>query len=461
MAPFRYDDPYNPSRVGGSIGDLLARSGVVGQTIGASLARAGEQIGSSVADAPVRWMEAAREARAAEQATREGTLTDLQVEQARETQRLTKARERLGAALMAHAETTEDGHLRYDVAGFQQAVSGDPDLASIAHEPLDAMQRSNDQYQQWTEGRFATKSALLKSLYAQTAEAGGTSDDFDVLALPLVRGGALEEADLGSMARRLREIPDAAARIKLLRAAGGVKPDLMTVAPGSSVVDKTDPSAGAVFTAPPDAKTEAEIENLKADNARADKQLEELFRHNRATEATARRTGELSGTQWAKGPDGIVRLYTPSEIRSLGASQPDTADMRNKQAGKATAAIAVGAVRRLGDGIFTHVGPAQRAAAIERGVEAVFGTDPEFRTYQDSRMALAGTLAVEQQGSRVSDADVRALWLPMVPDAYRDTKESYKLKWQLIDAMRGVAAPKADNETPEQRAKRLYDEALK
>jgi len=25
-----------------------------------------------------------------------------------------------------------------------------------------------------------------------------------------------------------------------------------------------------------------------------------------------------------------------------------------------------------------------------------------------------------------------------VPDAYRDTAESYKLKWDLIDAMRGV-----------------------
>ena len=142
--------------------------------------------------------------------------------------------------------------------------------------------------------------------------------------------------------------------------------------------------------------------------------------------------------QWAKDPKtGAVRLMSADEIRAIGAGQPDTADMRNKEAGKKTAAIAVKAVRDLGAGIFTKVGPAQRIDAIKRGAEAIWGTDPEFRTYQDSRMALAGTLAVEQQGSRVSDADVKALWLPMVPDAYRDTKESYDLKWKLIDSMRG------------------------
>jgi len=147
-----------------------------------------------------------------------------------------------------------------------------------------------------------------------------------------------------------------------------------------------------------------------------------------------------TNTTWAIDPrDGQTKPMTLAEARRIGAQQAPTADMRNKEAGKRTAARAVDAVRKLGSGIISKVGPAQRVDAIKRGAEAVFGNDPEFRTYQDSRMALAGTLAVEQQGSRVSDADVRALWLPMVPDAYRDTAESYKLKWDLIDAMRGVA----------------------
>ena len=131
-------------------------------------------------------------------------------------------------------------------------------------------------------------------------------------------------------------------------------------------------------------------------------------------------------------------FHPDTRQKLTGVGQPPTADMRNKEAGKRTAARAVEAVRTLGEGIITKVGPAQRMEAIKRGAEAVFGNDPEFQTYQDSRMALAGTLAVEQQGARVSDADVKALWLPMVPDAYRDTSESYKLKWDLINAMRGV-----------------------
>lgn len=154
-------------------------------------------------------------------------------------------------------------------------------------------------------------------------------------------------------------------------------------------------------------------------------------------------------TTWAVDPrDGVTKPMTLAEARKIGAAQPPTADMRNKEAGKRTASRAVAAVRDLGAGIITKVGPAQRIEAITRGAEAIWGTDPEFRTYQDSRMALAGNLAVEQQGSRVSDADVKALWLPMVPDAYRDTAESYKLKWDLIEAMRGMSEPKAGDQPP-------------
>jgi len=182
------------------------------------------------------------------------------------------------------------------------------------------------------------------------------------------------------------------------------------------------------------------------DDRRAEATLAETIRHNKeqaGIERTKAGQTALGSSFWAKDPTtGAVRRMTEQEARAVGAQQPDTADMRNKEASKKTAARAVDAVRALGSKILTKVGPAQRADAIKRGVEAVFGSDPEFRTYQDSRMALAGTLAVEQQGSRVSDADVKALWLPMVPDAYRDTKESNELKWELIDLMRGKE-PKA------------------
>lgn len=155
-------------------------------------------------------------------------------------------------------------------------------------------------------------------------------------------------------------------------------------------------------------------------------------------EADAKR-GPVSGPapqyQWAKGPDGTVRLMSADEIRRSGASQADTADMRNKGAAKEIVSAGINAIKTLGEKVITRVGPAQRAEALTRGAAAVFGSDPEFRTYQDARFALAGNLAVAQQGSRPSDADIEKGWLPLVPDVYSDTSESAKMKWELINTL--------------------------
>jgi hypothetical protein len=109
--------------------------------------------------------------------------------------------------------------------------------------------------------------------------------------------------------------------------------------------------------------------------------------------------------------------------------------MRNKQEGRKLVGQSINAIKALSDKLITKVGPSQRADALKRGFDTVFGNDPEFRTYQDARMALAGNLAVGQQGSRPSDADIKAIWLPLVPDPYRDTKESADMKWALINTM--------------------------
>lgn len=132
----------------------------------------------------------------------------------------------------------------------------------------------------------------------------------------------------------------------------------------------------------------------------------------------------------------IRNPYTGEEIRrqKVGPTPP-TAEMRNKSAARVLVGNSIDAVRDLSRQIITKVGPAQRIDAIKRGADAVFGNDPSFRTYQDARMALAGNLAVAQQGSRPSDADIQAIWLPLVPDPYRDTQESMEMKWKLIDTM--------------------------
>lgn len=69
---------------------------------------------------------------------------------------------------------------------------------------------------------------------------------------------------------------------------------------------------------------------------------------------------------------------------------------------------------------------------MRRGVEAVFGSDPNFRVYQDVRAGLAAMIAVAIQGSRPSDADVFRSAMPMIPDPYSDTKESAKKKWEIV-----------------------------
>ena len=151
--------------------------------------------------------------------------------------------------------------------------------------------------------------------------------------------------------------------------------------------------------------------------------------------------------QWATDPkDGIVRLMSVDEIRKMGGQQPPTSDMRNKVAGRSLVEKSINAIQDLSVRIISKIGPAQRVEAVKRGLEATFGNDPEFRTYQDARTALAGNLAVAQQGSRPSDADIKAIWLPLVPDAYRDTSASAKMKWDLIRTM--SSAPPSEGGLP-------------
>jgi hypothetical protein len=133
---------------------------------------------------------------------------------------------------------------------------------------------------------------------------------------------------------------------------------------------------------------------------------------------------------------GVVRPWVDANGNVI--LPPPTAGMREKETAKSAAVNSIGAIKSLGDNLITKIGPAQRADAAKRGVAAVFGKDPEFRTYQDSRLALAGNLAVLQQGSRPSDADIKAIWLPMIPDVYSDTAQSNALKWRMIQVMSGV-----------------------
>ena len=142
-------------------------------------------------------------------------------------------------------------------------------------------------------------------------------------------------------------------------------------------------------------------------------------------------------------------------------AQAPTAEMRNRERVKDMATRSVDAIRALSQKVITKRGVAQRATAAGRSVESALGKDPEYRTYQDARMALAGNLAVLQQGSRPSDADIRAIWLPMVPDVFADTDESAGMKWGLIYTMSGLEPPETRGKTAEAPADLVYDPKTK
>lgn len=139
------------------------------------------------------------------------------------------------------------------------------------------------------------------------------------------------------------------------------------------------------------------------------------------------------------GPEGLLRVNrgTGEATPITGPTgepvkRPPTEEERNMAARREKLLPAIEQMESLGARLITQVGPAQRAQALVRGWDAVLGNDPEYRTYQDARVALAGNLAVAQQGSRPSDADIRAVWLPLVPDVFRDTTESARMKWDMI-----------------------------
>jgi hypothetical protein len=127
-----------------------------------------------------------------------------------------------------------------------------------------------------------------------------------------------------------------------------------------------------------------------------------------------------------------------------GVQSPPTAEMRNKGIARNLVKKSLASMKTLSEKVITNIGPSQRAKALKEGAEAVFGMDPTFRTYQDARYALAGNLAVNQQGSRPSDSDIKTIWLPMVPDPYRDTSESAQMKWDLINQMSMEDGPKEE-----------------
>jgi hypothetical protein len=237
MPPFQYA-PFDPSSYSGSIGELLLRQGDVEArrvaAVADAQARAAQATGSAYGGAIQAIGQIPQQIAQQRDAEQTRKMRALELQKA-------EAGQKVGALLTKYTTTTPDGHLLYDVDGFRQAAAADPGVAPWAHEPLDAMTKANDAYQQFREGRFATKQQALQGIYAKAAEAGGQPDDLTVIAAPFLSSKVLDQTDIAPMLSRLSSIPpaDNKSRVMILNAAGGVKPIYQVVPEGSTFIEVT------------------------------------------------------------------------------------------------------------------------------------------------------------------------------------------------------------------------------
>lgn len=137
----------------------------------------------------------------------------------------------------------------------------------------------------------------------------------------------------------------------------------------------------------------------------------------------------------------VTKFVPPEGEYPLGP----TAEMRNKANAKEFIGRAMSGLEGLGKKVITEKSTLLQAAkASGRSVDAVLTDDPDYKTYQASRFAMAANLAVAQQGGRPSDKDVESGWLPLIPNVFYDTPESASRKWEFIRLLIGQAPP----ETP-------------
>ena len=128
-----------------------------------------------------------------------------------------------------------------------------------------------------------------------------------------------------------------------------------------------------------------------------------------------------------------VTKIVPKEVGGEFPSAPTVAS-RDKEEARKRIAPFMEDLRKISERIITKpLSYMQRIESGIRGIDAALANDPDYRTYQDMRTALAAAMGTAEQGSRISDFDVKGVYLPMVPDVFRDTKDSAEQKWKLIE----------------------------
>ena len=146
-------------------------------------------------------------------------------------------------------------------------------------------------------------------------------------------------------------------------------------------------------------------------------------------------TPELQRVQTMDADGNAITMFVSPSLGEVFAAPP-TADMRNRAIGRQNALVSIDALQDLSEKLHTEPTTIEQIRkSLMSGVQAITIGNPEFQTYQAARSALAGNLAVAQQGARPSDADIERVWLPLVPSLYTDNAETAQMKWGFVREM--------------------------
>lgn len=222
------------------------------------------------------------------------------------------------------------------------------------------------------------------------------------------------------------------------------QPDLMSVAPGTPVIDARDPLAGPVYTAP-----ERPPSNLDAAILHAERQGDQagVERYTRLKERVAA-AGHAPATAQ---PDSewVLRGEQPLQIRK-GTAQPgdrpyspprstsETAQDRQRKSRLESARGFLTRLNELREKINVKMGPEAGLTGMVRQGAAAVGMDPDVAEYERVRAAGGRALAVAIMGAQnLSDADAEA-WANMLPGARIDRITAKRLTDQIGRMLEGT-----------------------
>lgn len=162
---------------------------------------------------------------------------------------------------------------------------------------------------------------------------------------------------------------------------------------------------------------------------------EERYRANLGYETTIARARADAGVAMIPWQDPATGQVVNRFVRTTEGAQYDRIDpvsMLAVEEARSQMRPQLLALESLSKKTITTIGPEQRAKALKEGVEAVFGNNPNFRTYVDLKRGMAVNLAKIINGGRPSDKDTEAA-AGYLPDPYRDTTESAAAKWKFLE----------------------------